>query len=143
MAPHRFHDRMAVLARCKARADAHNDGRVSDLRAKVALGKDRIHKRIGRKLLATPALRVRQNGQHTLAQQLHRLRGVLRAHGAQPLDRRFPVDDGVRKGNRAANGRRPLQIGHHHIDAAAPQSHGSAARDVSCAANQCKHTYTP
>ena len=68
---------------------------------------------------------------------------ALAAHGAQPLDRRFPVDDGVRKGNCAANGRRPLQIGHHHIDTAAPQSHGSAACDISCAANQCKHTYTP
>lgn len=79
----------------------------------------------------------------THRQQLLRLRGILRAHGAQALDRCLSVDDGIGKRHRAADGRRAGEVGHHHVDPAAPQSHGRAARDVSCAANQCKHTYTP
>ena len=134
---------MAVLPRREAGADAHDDRRVVDLRAEIALGKNRVHERVRRELLAAGALRVGQNRQRTLAQQLLRLRGILRAHGAQALDRRFPVDDGIGKRHRAADGRRAGEVGHHHVDPAAPQSHGRAARDVSRAANQCKHTYTP
>ena len=143
VAAHRLDDRVAVLPRREAGADAHDDRRVVDLRAEIALGKNRVHERVRRELLATGALRVGQNRQRTLAQQLLRLRGILRAHGAQALDRCLSVDDGIGKRHRAADGRRAGEVGHHHVDPAAPQSHGRAARDVSCAANQCKHTYTP
>ena len=127
VAAHRFHNRVAVLARCKARADAHNDGRVSDLRAKVALGKDSVHQRVGRERFTAGAARVGKHGNDALREQGARLVRVCSQTGGHILDRRFAVDDGFGEGDRAADCRRALQIGQHDPDAAAPKAHISLA----------------
>ena len=123
--------------------DADDDRRVGDPCAKVALGKDGVHQRVGRERFTTGAAGVGEHRDNALREQGARLVRVCSQMGGHILDRRFAVDDGFGEGDRAADGRRAGEVGHHHVDPAAPQSHGRAARDVSCAANQCKHTYTP
>ena len=144
VAAHRLDDRVAVLPRREAGADAHDDRRVVDLRAEIALGENRVHERVGR---AAPRGRRTQGrlkrAAHPRAAASSPPRHSPRARRAGPRPS-FPRERWPRKTptvRRMAVGLG--EIGHHHVDPAAPKAHGRAARDVSRAANQCKHTYTP
>ena len=143
MAAHGLDDRVAVLPRREAGADADDDRRVGDPCAKVALGKDGVHQRVGRERFTAGAARVGEHRDNALREQGARLVRVCGRTGDHILDRRFAVDDGFGEGDRAADGRRALQIGQHDPDAAAPKAQRDAGGEIARPADQRKHRYTP
>ena len=143
MAAHGLDDRVAVLSRREAGADADDDRRVGDPCAKVALGKDSVHQRVRRERFTTGAAGVGKHGNDALREQGARLVRVCSQTGGHILDRRFAVDDGFGEGDRAADGRRTLQIGQHDPDAAAPKAQRDAGGEIARPADQRKHRYTP
>ena len=143
MAAHGLDDRAAVLPRREAGADTDDNGRVGDPCAKVALGQNGVHQRVGMQVGAAGTVGVGQHRNDALREQGARLVRVCGQTGGHILDRRFAVDDGFGEGDRAADRRRTLQIGQHDPDAAAPKAQRDAGGEIARPADQRKHRYTP
>ncbi|MPN46414.1 hypothetical protein SDC9_194000 [bioreactor metagenome] len=139
MPAHGLHDRVAVLPRRKAGANADDDGCVRPLRAQISLGENCVHHRDGVQLSRLVAFRIDQHGDVPLRENLLCRVRVLGERGGNSLHRRLALHNRFRIADRTTNGRWNGQIAHHDGKAALMQPIRDTGREIPRAANPNDH----